>query len=341
MTNLKNLAKHIINRFSQFINTHENGLVGRQRLVIFVYTAFIILLGIPLNLIGLTGPSGTYYLIQNLIHFVLSLLIYVLYYQKRITLVNGLSSTLIISQLVTSAEMIYCAFTPTDYHLMLIVGNLLLSLAIIFFAICSYLTITPYILGSMSISSYMFCTFYTQDSSLSNFAGIFIILYLVTALMGYSISNKSLLLQKENQVLKSHEESLLTFFNMNKEEFDAYTELSRNKHLAPEKQRQLLEAMGEKTKTNLFQAVTDHIRRERTTEEIIAEVFSYLTVSEREICRLILQNKTTGEICNILDKTPGNITSQRTHIRNKLGLRSDENLKQKLQQIMTDKGYQI
>lgn len=335
------LINHIYERFSHFLNTHENGVIGRQRLAVLVYTSLIIILGIPLNLIGLTGPEGKYYFIQNIFHLLLCFIGYFLYFTHRINLTTTLSFTFIVSQLAVSAEMIYCAYNPTFYHLMLIVGNLLISIAIVFFTFTAYMTVIPYIVSSIAIGTYIFCAYTTGDPNLLNFTGIFIIIFIATCLLGYNISNKSLLLQKENLLLKSHEDHLLDFFNMSKEQFDAYIELSTQKQLSLERRKMLLEAMGEKTKLNLFNVVSDQLIQDRTDERIIAEVFSELTPSERQICRLILQHKSIGEICELLGKSQGNITSQRTHIRQKLGLKPNENLKERLIELMEQRGHSV
>lgn len=52
----------------------------------------------------------------------------------------------------------------------------------------------------------------------------------------------------------------------------------------------------------------------------ISEAIPGLTPSEVEIVQLILHGHKTSEICMMLGKEKGNITSQRTHIRAKLGL---------------------
>ena len=72
--------------------------------------------------------------------------------------------------------------------------------------------------------------------------------------------------------------------------------------------------------------VNDHLVKKSTQLATIAEAFPELSVSETEICRLILQGKKQSEICAILGKTQGNITSQRTHIRAKLNLKPKDNL---------------
>ncbi|MCQ1543716.1 LuxR family transcriptional regulator, partial [Bacteroides caccae] len=52
------------------------------------------------------------------------------------------------------------------------------------------------------------------------------------------------------------------------------------------------------------------------------------------ICRLILQDKTVSQICELLHRSSGNITSQRANIRAKLGLKKSDNLKEALQERM-------
>ena len=53
-----------------------------------------------------------------------------------------------------------------------------------------------------------------------------------------------------------------------------------------------------------------------------------------EICALILQDKKQNAICMLLNKSASNINSQRAHIRKKLGLRPQDDLKAALRRRM-------
>lgn len=57
-----------------------------------------------------------------------------------------------------------------------------------------------------------------------------------------------------------------------------------------------------------------------------------LSETQQEICRLILENHSTGNIAKTLGKSPSNITCQRSKIRAKLHLKKEENLKTVLQE---------
>lgn len=332
--NLNSQVKHLHNRYLHYLDTKEAGIVGRQRLVIFIYSSLIILLAVPINLLGLSGPGGTYFYIQNSIHFLLTVLFAIAYFTGKLSIVRTLSCLFILSQIANSMEMIYCAFNPNHYHLMLIVGDTLIAMAIVFLTLAAYLRITPYIVNAITMLTFIFCAYITQDYSLNNFIFIFAVIFLAVCIIGYHISNKSLILQRENLLLKSYEESIFDMFNMTKQQFDAYLELSRRKDLKDEKKLELFEALGDEVRENLYHVVSSQLRQEHTQEKIIENIFSNLTPSEREICQLILQDKTTGEICEILGKSSSNITSQRTHIRNKLGLKPEDNLRTRLIEIM-------
>ena len=63
-------------------------------------------------------------------------------------------------------------------------------------------------------------------------------------------------------------------------------------------------------------------------------IFPELSPSELSICRLIVQDKTVSQICEILHRSSGNITSQRSSIRSKLNLDKNDNLKEILLERM-------
>jgi len=62
----------------------------------------------------------------------------------------------------------------------------------------------------------------------------------------------------------------------------------------------------------------------------IASALPTLTPTEKEVCRLIVGGKTICEIASILNKKPNNISTVRIHIRKKLGLATNEDLKEAL-----------
>lgn len=69
---------------------------------------------------------------------------------------------------------------------------------------------------------------------------------------------------------------------------------------------------------------------------MLRTVFPELSPSELSICRLIVQDKTVSQISEILHRSSGNITSQRSNIRSKLKLEKNDNLKEVLLERMRE-----
>ena len=69
----------------------------------------------------------------------------------------------------------------------------------------------------------------------------------------------------------------------------------------------------------------------------LARLLPMLTKSEADVCNLVLQGKKRGEICQLLDKTEKNIDVVRTHVRRKLNVPADQDLRKHLMELLVDK----
>lgn len=97
---------------------------------------------------------------------------------------------------------------------------------------------------------------------------------------------------------------------------------------------EVLELVGEKAEKNIRKKVRYLMEQEQIDYTRLSEKLPELTRSEIEICDLILKGCKLLEICYKLNKTETNISSQRSHIRTKLGLSPKENLKDVLRKKM-------
>lgn len=81
---------------------------------------------------------------------------------------------------------------------------------------------------------------------------------------------------------------------------------------------------------NVLHSVATTLREGDADRSALRRIFPEFSETQLSIAQLIIQGKRTSEICRLLDKTEGNITAQRTHIRTKMGLRPEENLRESL-----------
>lgn len=306
----------------------------RQRFSVFLYGSIILFIGIPLNLLGLTGPTDRIYFLMNTVNLTTGTIVFILYYYKRIGLKSALASLLLATQLEISGEMLNCAFNPSAYHMQLIVGNLVLSAILVMLSVVAYMRFLPVLLSLFCMGTYTICTLITSSPSLKNFYILLVLVFFVICILGERLINAVRKLELENKNLKQDEAELLHILRINKQQVKAYIEFSKKEQPDSEDTERFLELIGERSQRNIINTVSSYITEKQTEIDLIAKAFPELSASEHEICRLVLQGKKLGEICEILGKTENNVTAHRGHIRKKLGLTSQENLKKALESRM-------
>lgn len=200
-------------------------------------------------------------------------------------------------------------------------------------SICAYMSNISILLSSLIIASYTICTLITDEPFLYSYLPLVIIIYTMIPLLGRSLHSNISSLLKSSNLLKEEEEMLLKRLQMKREELFAFAKLLSENN-PEEKTNSLLSIIGEQSKENLFTALAAHQKKEKSKLDTIRRIYPYLSPSELNICRLILQDKTVSQICELLHRSSGNITSQRANIRAKLGLKKSDNLKEALQERM-------
>lgn len=198
-------------------------------------------------------------------------------------------------------------------------SNITISLLFTMLSICAYMSNISILLSSLTIASYTICTLITDEPFLYSYLPLIIIIYTMIPLLGRSLHSNISSLLKSSNLLKEEEEMLLKRLQMKKEELFAFAELLSENN-PEEKTSSLLNIIGEQSKENLLQPLP-HTRKGKSKLDTIRRIYPNLSPSELNICRLILQDKTVSQICELLHRSSGNITSQRANIRAKLGLK--------------------
>lgn len=321
-----------------FRNRYGSEMLRRQRITVYCFSVLLIVLGVLINMMGWTFPNHDFFLLNNLVLMGGALVMMALFVCRKLSLQWALSLTCLLAQLNFSATMIYCALHLEPYYLWLINGYLLLSLVAVMVSIISCLPRTCVVMTFLVLLTHLACLLITRHDYLRGSYWLFFLVFLVVGIMGMRLIANVRVLRYENRQLRRNENSLLSVFKMEKSQLMAYVSLVQ------EQRRQgtvedLLELMGEDGRQKLYESVAAYIRQEQTTMDTLSQVFPELTASEKEICRLVLQGRKLKEICEKLNKSKSNITSQRVHIRSKLGLEPKENLADALRSRMQHRGF--
>ena len=327
-----------LTRLESILPNTEITLEGKQRQAVYFYGTFTSLLSILFTLSDMTGPSGIVFSTINLVSAIASLLLFIAYLTRHLKLTPALTSALLLTQTATLVENLICAFSPSSFHISLITANMMLSAIAMMLAVLAYLRWVPTIIAATSLLTFGICTLITRDEGLMCFLGVFTFIVVIVCILGERVIRNYQKLQSENSGLKSDERSLMMALRLNKKQVKAYIELSMVNKPNARDMEVFFDMAGDAVKRKLVTAVMDYLNKENCKRERVVSAFPELTPSEHEVCMLIVQGKKQSEICTLLNKTQTNISAHRGHIRKKLGLNPEDNLRDVLTERMKQQG---
>lgn len=310
-------------------------IITYQQKRVFHLSLLMLVLCAPIYIYSVPFPNEQFYYINSVL-FLFIIMCTLAYFKKRVNLTTTFSIILIAIHIEIFIEIIYCSICSGyeySYQRALIMSNITISLLFTMLSICAYMSNISILLSSLTIASYTICTLITDEPFLYSYLPLVIIIYTMIPLLGRSLHSNISSLLKSSNLLKEEEEMLLKRLQMKREELFAFAELLSENN-PEEKTNSLLDIIGEQSKENLFTALAAYQKKEKSKLDTIRRIYPYLSPSELNICRLILQDKTVSQICELLHRSSGNITSQRANIRAKLGLKKSDNLKEALQERM-------
>ena len=93
--------------FSNLFARYSGDTFARQQLTVLLYSALIVVFTVPLNLLGIAGPSNSVFETVNAVWMVVMLFLIVLFYMRRLTLRSTLTIHFIIAQTCFCIAMLY------------------------------------------------------------------------------------------------------------------------------------------------------------------------------------------------------------------------------------------
>lgn len=308
----------------------EHTLLGRQRLAMLLFCLLpVTLLGIAANLSGVSGPDAAFFDYTHVAFLIAAATACLLLFKGRIQVGSCLCILTQSGQIMVTAEMIFCAFHPSEYHLMLIVADIVLLAMNMMVSMAANLKWNTLVLGVLTLATYLACMVITGNRALASFLGVFAVSFVFVSVAGWLVSQSTLKLERENNQLRHDEAEILHILRMRKAEVNAFIALTTKKS-PPAGCAHLFERLPPKSRHNLLANVDGYLKATEASLATLERVFPELTPSEREICNLIVQGKKLSEICAILNKTETNVNSQRANVRRKLGLQPADHLQSKL-----------
>jgi DNA-binding CsgD family transcriptional regulator len=180
----------------------------------------------------------------------------------------------------------------------------------------------------------MYCVLKDKHGALTELSVFYLLMIISVSLICWHISRNLLALRTDNIDMREREVQLISALGLNYNQLLKIAQLSnlqtRDEDDDKTSINSFLDTINAETRQRMMAALKDYLLSKQNDMNNLKKVFPMLTPSELEIAKLIVEGKTTGEICRALDKTKSNVGSQRAHIRIKLGLPPEYNLKEAL-----------
>lgn len=312
---------NFISKLEHFKYPYYCGLQERRQFVCFLFTTFVELFYIPANILGLNDyHHSTIFDAYNWFHLIFIIILQIFFWTNTLSTKASVYIFFTAIAIKLSAESLYELSTTGVYGIH-ILGNLNIILILASVAIAvrlSKLAIT--IITILTLSLTIFCI----TSSLHHilramrifFVGYMFILYIII----FDSKNATKGLRMPNRITKEEQSAIDMLINLNKSD--------------KEKVYSLLSRLSSTHQEELLNNIKDYYHQQYIETINLLSICPSLTPSEVEICKLILIGKSLKEICFTLHKTPSNITSQRTHIRKKLNLVKQDDLRTSLMVLL-------
>ena len=312
---------NFISKLECFKYPYYCGLQERRQFVCFLFTTFVELFYIPANILGLNDyHHSTIFDTYNWFHLIFIIILQILFWTNTLSTKASVYIFFTAIAIKLSAESLY-ELSITGVYGIHILGNLNIILILASVAIAvrlSKLAIT--IITILTLSLTIFCITSPLHHILRAmrifFVGYMFILYIII----FDSKNATKGLRMPNRITKEEQSAIDMLINLNKSD--------------KEKVYSLLSRLSSTHQEELLNNIKDYYHQQYIETINLLSICPSLTPSEVEICKLILIGKSLKEICFTLHKTPSNITSQRTHIRKKLNLVKQDDLRTSLMVLL-------
>lgn len=295
------------------------GVVDRRRVIAFVFLTLIEILIIPYHFLlfyMMKVWGGMFY---NIVHTLALVLLTYVVLKRKVVFKTGISLLYILVFVKLAIDSMLCLHYQGDRDNLSVMSNIFIMFILAITAQSQQLNRTSLGFAVALLPVVAVAISHTQISVLlfsikAVLVGFLMILYVWLYNWEPVIVKE---LRQPKQMREEEKKALHMLADLKDEEKDiAVNLLSR---LSPEQQKNILHRAAEQLKT-------DELSK-KAWDLVCAD----LTNSERVICQMVLEGKMLKEICNELNKSESNITSQRSHIRKKLNMDRKDDLRRELE----------
>lgn len=333
-------ALNLKERISAFVQSRSKNTIERHQVIIYLIHCTIVILVLSIQFLGLGGSQKWLPLTMSAIHFVTCLSVLTLWLLKKMSIPMAFSIVALVAQLSVIGRYAYFALVRPEQYLQLIILNQITSLLAVVFLVISFVKYTPFIVASITLAAYAATILHLQEPSLWQFFFFFTVIEFFLCVLGEMLRRNVRHVQTENTDLHHRETALMHAVRLNEREIESYLRMTSNDAPTLEDTDRFFAMLRPKSQRNIINAVRLHVSSHLMDDNDLPQLFPMLTKSELDVCNLILQNKKMTEISQLLEKTEKNVGVVRAHIRKKLGVPAEQDLRKHLMELVLEKRQQ-
>ncbi len=317
-----------------FLNKFSSGIEQRLRLIMFTLSVVMTLLAIFLHLSGIMGIDKPYFNILSIFYFTESVVFFVLFYHHILSLEKAFFWFSIVSQVLQSVRIFSLTYFQPEMYNEMIINNLIILYTLLLYVTFGLLKKAPIILSICTLITIFGVKYLQPDNPNNSIISIFGVLAVCTAL-GAVISQRTIhQLESEKNEYQHTEEEVLRVFNMTRMQLHTYLKMNEAMVKGEDATQTFFDMIDDQAEKNILEAAENRKLAKAMQRASLSDVFPSFTEAELAVCELVLKGKTQKEIAIILGKNENNISTVRGHIRKKLDLEPEKDLKEELLKIL-------
>ena len=299
------------------------GVVDRRRVIAYLFLSLIETVLIPLQIVWFLVRWEPYGFCVTLVHLSFFMVIQMAIWKRDLGFEKGIAFLLVLVFLKLAVDCIFVVVFGQRHDDVSVLGNIFIMFILAISALSLMLTKTTIVITiGMTPILALYVALQSSDTVFLALKSVLVGAMMVLYVFSYNMSRVNKGLRQPREIKKEERKALEMLANL--------------RDIGYNQAETLMERLTPELRQRIILHAKEHLKKEEEDELVWDMVCVGLTKTEKEVCKLVLQNKTLKEICAMMGKSESNVTSTRCHIRKKLGMERADDLKRTLEQKVAE-----
>ncbi len=294
------------------------GVVDRRRVIAYLFLTLIEVVVIPFHFVMFLTNWQLVGFSIALLHFAFFSIIQLALWKRDIAFGKGVAALFILVYCKLALDSFACSLTGMPYYEVTVLGNIFIMFILAISALSLMLQVTATII-SIGIAPVLafYLAIQSQYTAMSSLKPIFVGVMMIAFVCTYNMSKVTKGLRQPYTVSDKEQKALDMLANLRDMNYS--------------KAESLWDRLTPQMRKRIVNRATEKLKKEEIDKLAWDMICADLTVTEKNICKLVLEGKNLKELCDIMGKNASTITSTRCHIRKKLNMERKDDLRRTLE----------